>query len=484
MSVTEPYVTLTLLHTNDIHSHFEESAKIAEYVAQVRCNVPAQQLMLVDCGDFLDRVRMETEGTQGTANRAVLEAIGYDAVTIGNNEGLTYTPDQLDVLFEGMPIPVVCANMIHEGSEDRPAWMKPTFIMEKSGVRIGYIGLTAAFNDYYQLLGWTALDPFDAAKHWVEKLRKQVDVLVVLSHLGIRHDEKLAQTVEGIDIILGGHTHHLLETPLRIGTTTIAAAGKFGRHIGRLELHYCSRNGELEITGGCESVDDLPEHPGLRRLVDSYRDQAKKVMSRRIALLSEPLEVHPYKESPLATLLACAVRQTTCAEIGLVNAGQLLEGLPAGPVTEETIHAICPSPINLCTMTLKGSQILRALEESLLPEFYTLEIRGFGFRGRLLGTLCFDGMKIMADLTRSPYDKIVEVVVNGQPLDARRDYRVGTLDMFTFGAGYVGLKEGQDIHYLLPAFIRDVLADALNDPSLVADSRKPRWQVKGQHGQN
>jgi 5'-nucleotidase len=478
--LSEPYVTLTLLHTNDIHSHFEESAKIAEYVAQVRRKVPAEQLMLVDCGDFLDRVRIETEGTQGAANRAVLEAIGYEAVTIGNNEGLTYTPDELDALFDGMPVPVVCANMIYQGSEQRPAWMVPALTIEKSGVRIGYIGLTAAFNDYYRLLGWNALDPFETAKHWVEKLRKQVDVLVVLSHLGIRHDEKLARTVEGIDVILGGHTHHLLETPLRIGRTTIAAAGKFGHHIGRLELRYSHHTGELQISGGCDSVDHLPEHTGVSRLVDSFREQAKKVMSRPVALLSEPLALDPYMESPLATLLACAARQTTSAEIGLVNAGQLLEGLPAGPVTEETIHAICPSPINLCTMTLQGGQILRALEESLLPEFYKLEIRGFGFRGRMLGTLCFDGMKIMADLGRSPYDKIVEVVVNGEPLDVKRDYRVGTLDMFTFGAGYVGLKEGRDVRYLLPAFIRDVLADALNDPPLVASCRNPRRQLMGQ----
>ncbi|WP_052476008.1 bifunctional metallophosphatase/5'-nucleotidase [Cohnella kolymensis] len=318
----------------------------------------------------------------------------------------------------------------------------------------------------------------------MEKIRKHVDVLVVLSHLGIRYDEKLAETVEGIDIILGAHTHHLLETPLTRGGTTIAAAGKFGRHIGHLELQYSQRDGELKVTGGCEALDDFPEHSGVSRLVDSFRNQARIVMSRQIAVLAEPMEWHPFKESPLAALLACAVRQTTSAEIGLVNTGQLLQGLPAGPVTEETIHAICPSPINLCTMTLQGALILRALEESLLPEFYKLEIRGFGFRGRMLGTLCIDGMKIVADLSRPHYDKIIQVMVNGEPLTANRDYRVGTLDMFTFGAGYVGLKEGRDIRYLLPAFIRDVLIDALNDPSLVADCRNPRWRLKGQDGHN
>jgi 5'-nucleotidase len=476
--MTDSRVTLTLLHTNDVHSHFEEASRIAGYIAHSREILAEEQLIVVDCGDFLDRVRLETEGTQGAVNRAVLEMIGYDAALLGNNEGLSYTPEQLDVLFGGMSLPIVCANMTLSETGRCPSWMVPVTIKVKSGVRIGFIGLTVPFNDYYRLLGWNAADPIDTLRKEVKRIRGEVDAIVVLSHLGLRQDERLAATVEGIDLILGGHTHHLLEVPLVIGHTAISAAGKFGSHIGHLKLTFGADNKLLSITGGCLPTVNLPPHQKLDDLVKNFRLQARQRMDRPIAQLSEPIQWRHDAESPLSTLLACAIRHRTGAEIGLVNAGQLLQGLPAGEITEETIHTICPSPINACLIKLQGSLIVQALEESLLSEFQELVIRGFGFRGRVLGTLCFDGLEVEADLAKAPCQRIKAIRVNGVPLDESREYSVGTLDMFTFGVGYMGLKEGHDIRYFLPEFIRELLSQALNDKQWIAESRKPRWLLQ------
>jgi len=474
--MTKPNVTITLLHTNDIHSHFEEASRIAYYVAQARGAIDPDELILVDCGDFLDRARMETEGTQAAVNRAALERMGYDAVALGNNEGLSYTPSELESILGGMTIPYVCANMKLRGTGFPPSWMIPSMTLVKKGIKIGLIGLTAPFNDYYRLLGWEVADPIEAVKSEAERLRPEVDALILLSHLGLRQDERIAAAVEGIDLILGGHTHHLLETPQIVGSTAICAAGKFGAYIGRLELEFGEGNKLLKVTGGCLATEEFPASPELDKLIEDYGERAKLKMQRHIAKLSESLESRHDAETPLPTLLASAVRRLTGAEIGLVNAGQLLEGLPAGEVTEETIHAICPSPINPCTIRLRGDLILRSLEESLLPDFQNKEIRGFGFRGRVLGMLCLDGLEATADLKRDPYRRIREVRVNGEILDEKREYVVGTLDMFTFGVGYLGLKEGRDVRYFLPEFIRDVLSDALNDTGLVEASRSPRWR--------
>jgi 5'-nucleotidase len=476
--MTDFPLTLTLLHTNDLHSHFVETSRIASYIERIRQGVSSEKLLLVDCGDFLDRARLETEGTQGAANRTVLETIGYDAVLIGNNEGLSYTTEELDILFRDMPIPIVCANMTLSKSRQCPSWMVPTLMLEKSGIRIGLIGLTAPFNEYYELLGWNAADPMDTVKLEVERMRREVDVIIVLSHLGLRQDERMAASVEGIDLILGGHTHHLLEVPLLIEGTVIGAAGKFGSHIGHLELTFETGNKLVKISGGCIPTDEFPRHAAVDSLMDSYRTVAKQRMSRKVATVTEPLDWQSELESPLANLLACAVRNSTSAEIGLVNAGQLLQGLPEGEVSEETIHAICPSPINLCLIKLRGSRIIRALEESLLPEFHELHIRGYGFRGRVLGTICLDGAEVTVDPSRAPYDRITHVQVNGEPLIEDRLYSVGTLDMFTFGVGYLSLKEGQVMRYFVPEFIRDVLSQALNQEAWIKDCRRLRWRFQ------
>ncbi|TJY41609.1 bifunctional metallophosphatase/5'-nucleotidase [Cohnella pontilimi] len=469
-----------MLHTNDLHSHLEPAAQIAGYVKEVRRNVPAGSLLVVDCGDFLDRARPETEGTDGGVNRNLLLSIGYDVLVPGNNEGLTYTAEQLDELYAGLPSPVVCANFRPLNPERAVPWLVPSLTVRKAGVTIGVTGLTAAFNDYYKLLGWNASDPFEAAAEQVAKLRRTSDVVIVLSHLGIRSDERLASSVDGIDLILGAHTHHLLEKPLYVGRTAICAAGKFGRHIGHLEITYHPVSGQIEVDGGCVLLEDRSEDAEAARIIAAGREAAERRMSRVVAVLDAPLACELERESPLAVLLAAAVRKHTGAEIGVVNAGQLLSGLPAGEVTEQTVHALCPSPINPCTMRVTGRELLRTMEESLQPEYYRLEIRGFGFRGHTLGVLCYDGLQAEADLSQPAGRRITSVRINGEPLDPDREYRVGTLDMFTFGVGHVGLKEGRNVRYYLPEFIRDLLAEALNDPAMIEQTAYPRILFKGQ----
>jgi 5'-nucleotidase len=141
---------------------------------------------------------------------------------------------------------------------------------------------------------------------------------------------------------------------------------------------------------------------------------------------------------------------------------------------------LCPSPINPCSMRLTGRELLRTMEESLDPEYYQLEIRGFGFRGHVLGTLCYDGLQAEVDLSQPAGSRITRVRINREPFEADREYIVGTLDMFTFGVGHVGLKEGRDVRYFLPEFIRDLLADALNDPAMIEQTTFPRMFYTGE----
>lgn len=464
---------LTLVHTNDIHSHLEEAAQIAGFVRKLRQDIPERNLLLVDCGDFLDRVRVETEGTQGKANVKLLAAMAYDAVAFGNNEGLSYTRAELDELFGDAPFPVLCANLTDVTDGSRPDWMLPAALIEKAGLKIALLGLTAPYQEFYELLGWRTEDPFRTAQEWVPKLREEADAVVLLSHLGLRQDERMASEIEGIDVILGAHTHHLFETPVRIGNTVLCAAGKFGRHLGI--VHAAKKeDGGLSIDGRCIPTEHLAPDAEIEALIGECRSEAIAALDVPIARLKEPLAAENDRESPLGTLLASAIRQATGAEIGLTNAGQLLSGLPMGLATRRDLHAICPSPINPCLIRLKGKFLRRSLEESLLPEFIGLEFQGYGFRGRQLGTLCADGLEWTVDDSRPPYEKVAGITVGGVPLDDEREYRIGTLDMFTFGIGYLSLKEGTVVRYLVPEFIRDVLADALNDEEAVKDCGRPR----------
>lgn len=466
---------LTILHTNDIHSHFEMMSANAAVISRER-KAAGEAVLVLDIGDHMDRAAVETEGTMGQANVDVINLTGYDAITIGNNEGLTVPLDALETAYAGLQCPVVCCNIFELDGGKPPVWMNEHIILEKSGIKIGITGATAAFASFYTLLGWDSQDPEASIANQVRLLRDQVDVVIVMSHLGIVADKLLAERVSGIDIILGGHTHHLLEEPLFIEGTAICGAGKFGNYVGKVVIERQEGQENFSVTSGsCIPVDYTEIDPNVEKAIFIHREQAEEYLKETVAVTDRELEIKYDQESSFANLLAQAVRHHTNADIAIINAGQLLGSLPAGEVSTGMIHSLCPSPINPCIVKLSGADILQALEESLLPEYYDKKIMGFGFRGKVLGVLAVDGLEVLIHNEGSNYYSITQVSVQGVPIEKDKEYIVGTLDMFTFKVGYESLARGRDTLYMLPEFIRDLLREELSRPGALEESFLPRW---------
>ncbi|MDF2938534.1 MAG: metallophosphoesterase [Paenibacillaceae bacterium] len=468
-----------LLHTNDIHSSFQVMPRIAGTVARLRASHPSVPVIVADCGDHMDRMSTITEAGAGDAHLEVLEKTGYDVVTLGNNEGLTFTKARLQELFGGgTPVCVIAANLRDQETTQAPEWMKSSLIWERDGLRIGITGATAQYPIFYQLLGWQVDEPVEALKKEVHTLRQAgVHAVVVLSHLGLRTDKRLAEEVEGIDVILGGHTHHVLEEPLLHERTYLCAAGSMGRYVGEVELSFDPDSGQLvQVQGRLHETVRGEEDPAVRKLVEERALEAAAVMQERITVLGEGLEVDWERDSPLGNLLAAGIRKQTGAELALINSGQLLTSLLPGPVTRGTLLELCPSPVNTCITTLTGQELRQALEESLLAEFVELPLYGNGFRGKRLGGLCVDGLEVYWDARQEPYSRITALLYKGEPLRPDREYRVATGDMFTFGTGYLSLK-GRDPQYFLPDFLRHVLEKELNDPEALRLCRISRFHL-------
>lgn len=466
--------TLTILHTNDLHSRFGSMPSLAAMATeQKECCEGA--VLLLDIGDHMDRMAPETEGTYGQANVDVINLTGYDAITIGNNEGLTFTPDLLEQAYAGIQCPVVCGNIKEILTGLTPSWMREFLIWNKEGVRVGVVAATAPFTTFYELLGWVVNDPVECLREQVAAIRGSVDVVVVMSHLGLHTDERLAREVQGIDVILGGHSHHVLETPLMINGTALCAAGKHGMMLGKVVL---GRSGEAPfklIDGECIPLDNSVMDEHVAAAIAAHRQQADIRLRETIACIDRDCPVTYDRESEFGNIMAQAVRHFTGAQLSIVNSGQLLGSLSEGSISKGLLHQLCPSPINACTMNLQGAAIRLALEQSLLPEFTNKKIVGFGFRGEQLGSLCVDGAQIIYDLQRNPYDRVVEVRVDGRLMSDEEGYNVATLDMFSFKVGYESLAAGTKVSYRLPQFLRDLIEEELRRPCALKDSSVPRW---------
>ncbi|OQP07460.1 bifunctional metallophosphatase/5'-nucleotidase [Geobacillus sp. 46C-IIa] len=452
--------TIYIYHTNDVHSHFEHWPQIARFLSERRREHRARNeaMLLFDVGDFLDRVHPITEATRGKANVELLNELGYDAVTIGNNEGITLDYHELDTLYERAQFPVVVANLFRRDGS-RPSWALPYAVVQVAETfRVGLVGVTAPFRHFYESLGWTIAPPFEMLQTAVAEVKQQADCVVVLSHLGVNEDEKIAATIPDVDIILGSHTHHVFPEGKQVNGALLCAAGKYGQYIGVVKLEV--EDGRLARTSAAiVDVATLPRSEEVERHLHRLEQESlARLEAERIAELKDDLPLNWFAPSPLAHVLASALREWCQADIGMVNAGVLLEPLAKGTVTKKDVHRICPHPLNPCKVKLRGAELKEIVLEANTERMKHLRFKGFGFRGEVMGEMVYAGVDIETELEEDGAWHIRRITINGEPLDPERLYEVATTDMFAIGHFYPQIQRAAEKTYYMPEFLRDVLA--------------------------
>ncbi len=436
--------TIHIYHTNDLHSHFSHWPRIQALLAERRRwhEQEGDACLIVDIGDHADRSHPFTEGTAGKGNVQLLNEAGYDAVTIGNNEGITLSKAELDELYTQADFSVVVANLLDmEGNQ--PKWAEPSLVIEtKQGTKIGVVAATAEFTPFYDRLGWSVTNGREAIGREARKIRESVDFIVCLSHLGIKEDELLAVEYPELDLILGAHTHHLFHQGKDIAGTLLGAAGKFGYYIGHVQIDKASGKMTAEVI----ETDQLPEVNGgfNEQLVDIGKQQ----LSETVFYNEQPLKAEWFKSSTMADLFGDALTDFASADCSLFNAGIFMEDMPAGEMTRYDFHRMLPHPINPCVIELSGAELKEIYLQSLNEDWPQLELKGMGFRGAVFGRMIHSGMTL--------HDH--QLFINGKPAESDRLYRLATLDLFTFGYFFPALKRAQKT-YFMPEFLRDVFSD-------------------------
>lgn len=224
---------LTLLHTNDLHDRRTVFPFLESYPRDERT-------LLVDAGDAI-----RGSNTVFHLNEPILglmARVGYDVVTMGNRE-FNYLRWVMKRRHSRAGCPIVCANVSDLRGKINHLW-QPTLVKEVAGRRVGFIGLTPVQyldgSPWQRLFGFRFTPALDVLPGLVARLAPQVDLLVLLSHQGYKTDRRIAEAVPGIHVIVGGHSHHLLEQPERVGDAWIVQTGCFGRFVGKMQLRLGS----------------------------------------------------------------------------------------------------------------------------------------------------------------------------------------------------------------------------------------------------
>ncbi|GAB3806190.1 bifunctional metallophosphatase/5'-nucleotidase [Virgibacillus kimchii] len=455
---------LYLYYTNDLHSNFEQWPRVASFLKREKAMKDAAKdsYWLIDIGDHVDRVNPIAEAFMGKANVALLNDLDYDIVTMGNNEGITLPHEDLFHLYDEAGFHVVCANL-ESLDKKEPHWLQHTVHLKSiQGVRVGFIGLTAPFNAFYELLGWHVSSPYRVLDSYIQGLKDKTDVIVLLSHLGISEDQEIARRFPEIDVIIGGHTHHLLRTGEYVNNTMITAAGKHCFHVGEVVLtwdHEDKRlvHKEAYATDISHLAKDLRTEQSLKQL----NDKAAEILGEVVVHTESTVEVGWFKETKIMRELTRTLKDWTETDVAMLNAGLLLDEFPAGDITYSDIHRVCPHQINPCVVQLNGDELLEVVRGSLAKSFTELKLKGFGFRGEVLGRMVFSGLTVETTIREDGEEHVENVLLHNEPLDPEAIYSVATADTFTFGRLLPEIAKSESKQYFLPEFLRDLLADTL-----------------------
>lgn len=441
-----------IYHTNDLHSHFEHWPRIHSFLKERKewHSEAGDEVYLLDIGDHVDRFHPYSDGTMGKGNVKLLNEAGYSAITIGNNEGITFPFEGLDNMYKEADFPILAANLYYKDG-GRPAWAKPHSIKTtEKGTRIGLIGVTVFYEHLYGLLGWKITDPFIELRRQIDEIKDQTDVIVLLSHLGINEDEMIASQFPEIDVILGAHTHHVLHEGKLIDNSFVCAAGKYGQYVGHVILELESSKIQKR-KALLYDTNELPEITGEKETVAHLYKEGKQLLNEKVIELKEDILADSFQASPLSTMLCEALHEWCEADCAFLNAGLLLAGLKKGTITRFDLLKICPHPINPATVLLKGSELKEVLLHTMDEKWPHLQVMGLGFRGLVMGTFIYSGITFKRE------QQGIEIFIGDEKLNTAKQYKVAIPDMFTFGRFFPEIFRSKNKDYFLPEFMRDLL---------------------------
>jgi 2',3'-cyclic-nucleotide 2'-phosphodiesterase (5'-nucleotidase family) len=495
LAVAAP-ATYRIYHINDFHGFANPTQPpgtkgrqggAAWLAARLKALQAEQPGLFLAAGDMIQGDTW-TNFSQGYSTIALLNQLQVDAMVTGNHE-YDFGQEVLKQRISEARFPVLVANVT-----GLPGVTPQTSFNLPQG-KVAVIGLVT--DDVPQsshprnTKGLTFAAPLLTAREQIRTREKDTNLVVLLTHIGHEQDLALAEDLctgpEAVDVptlIVGGHSHTVVQAPVRIGNCAVVQAGDHGRLLGVVDMTV-DQEKLLAASGRLEEIVPTPggAEPVTAALVERYNAQVDIVLNQKAGTTEVDLiqEGARQQETNLGDLVADIVRRTTGAQAALVNGGSLRTGLAKGEITFRQIYAALPFNNYLVAVKMNGQLLLQTLEHGVSG----VE-RGEGRFPQVSGmTFTFDRRKPVGQ-------RIVSATLGGKPIDPQQEYTVATLDFMAAGGdGYTafgqaiksagdyaetgGAMRSSRLVYNDPGgFLRDVVLDALAKGSPVAPAVEGR----------
>jgi 5'-nucleotidase/UDP-sugar diphosphatase len=407
--------------------------------------------LLFDGGDVFKGTPLG-DFTKGQSTVDFYKRAGYDAVAVGNHD-FDFGWEVLRAMVDSSGLPWFAANLHVAGTDTQPPWLSSGRVFERGGIKIGVFGLITKYlrgmvRD--SLIGPLDVLPYyEVARNEIVELRRQgAEVIVALDHIGYSHDRYLADSVPGIDAIIGAHSHSGIRPPYESARnhTVIQQAYSKLSTVGVLDLAIDSAT--RTVVGYEGRLIDLmgeavPMDMSYLAWLDSVRAKAEKGFDETLGVSRRELTRGGSEETPAGNLITDAMREYFNADIAVHNSAGIRANIPAGVVTYRTVYNVDIFGNTAVTGLYTGAQVREMLEVSINGHHAIFQL---------------SGVKMVYTKQKPIGQRVLSITVNGQPLDTVKVYKVVTNSYLAAGSGEYGIfTRGQDLEdSFLP--LRDVMA--------------------------
>jgi 5'-nucleotidase len=430
-------VRVTLLQLNDVYQFAPVDggargglARVLTLRKQITSESPHTLLLLA--GDTISP-SIESNTFKGRQMIEAWNLMGLDYATFGNHE-FDFGPDVLRERMRESRFKWLAANVI-EKRTGKPFGDTAEFIVrEFEGVKMGIFGIVLQETSQTSRPGPDVdiQDPCTIAARVVPKIHAAgAQVVVALTHLAMADDKKLARC-SGVDVIIGGHEHTLLES--LSGHAPIFKMTSDARELGRIDLNISKSTGKLESMDWqvIPVTDQIQSDPAFASLDQKY-GPLLKTLEQRVGRTDVRLDIKSAevrtRETNMADFIADAFRQATGADVALVNGGSIRADTTISPgvLTKRDVLSTLPFNNQLVKIEVSGATIRAALEHG---------VASLGEEEEQPGRFPqVSGIRYAFDARKKPGERITEISINGKPLGDRATYTLTTTSYVALDAG-------------------------------------------------
>ena len=489
---------IVIIHTNDVHCGVNNTIGYDGFVLyRNELKQKYKNIITVDIGDSIQGGTLGAI-SEGTAIIELMNKVGYDISIIGNHE-IDYGIPKLLELENNLTSGYICANFCYR--KNKTSIFPPYKILEISNKKIAFIGIITPLTfsqtslstikdengeQIYDLLsGNNGQELYDTIQNYINEVKgKEVDYVILLSHIGMRGTEEyttelLASKIEGIDAILDGHTHLIYNTTIKDKNGKDISVSQVGSKLEAIGVLILKGDGTIST----EIIEEVPKpnfEIGEKKIIRSDKEiwvdskmnefindifeEYKEILNQKIGYSDFDLIIKPddssddlfycgYKECTLGNLVSDSVKDAVKADISILNAGALSNNLKKGNITKGNIIDILPWFNSIVIKELPGQVILDALEfgVSKLPKSSTgfPQVSGISFdvNININSPVEIDSNGMFTGFINNRKRRVSNVKINGEDINTNKIYSTSLINFMALGGDGYTMFIDYDIIY-------------------------------------